>query len=54
MIFEQTWFPAESQMNIPNPTLLSILEKEASTLHLNLPLLGFLHLMSISSLIELW
>jgi hypothetical protein len=30
------------------PTLLLTPEKEASTLHLNLPLLGFLHLMSVS------
>ena len=44
MVFEQTWFPVESRMHMPNPTLLLVFEKEASTLHLNLPLFGFLHL----------
>lgn len=44
MILERTWFPSESRMHIPNPTLLVVVGKEASTLHLYLPLIGFFHL----------
>jgi len=53
MVFERTWFSSESRIHIPNPTLLLVFEKEASALHLNLPLLGFLHLMFVSPLTKL-
>jgi len=50
MVFERTWFPSESRMHIPNPTLLMVFENEASTLHLYLSLVGFLHLKFTSPL----
>jgi len=40
-----TWFPFASRIQAPKPTLLREAEKEASTLHLNLPTLGFDHLL---------
>jgi len=54
MVFERTWLPIESQMHMPNSTLLPVLKKEASILHLNLPVLRFFHLMSISLLTAPW
>jgi len=41
-------------MHVYIPTLLLELEKEASTIHLSLPLVGFLHLMLLSTLSKFW
>jgi len=54
MVFERTWLHAESWMHMLIPTLLLEVEKEASTLHLSLPLLRFLHIASPYMLFVFW